>query len=202
MVFRRGATSTKVRPTISSTESSIPNSNLSSSPTQPLLVSLGDDDDGSGGGDNDDLDRNDKEATGCSKEDPTAMMEEGNTHNEALVSSDNLESSPYLRADTFEPSEDELTKLKRSQQRWNLIIFSVGSAAFLFAFASIILEMSTFIVFAFAFPLVLGPYMIRQRRIMNRFPALRRLINRLRFQTNRRCTSPHRHPLLYDPGPP
>ena len=96
-----------------------------------------------------------------------------------------MSSSPYLNAETFEPTAEELKRLKRSQQTWNLVVFSVGSAAFFFAFASIVLYTSSVIIFCFAFPLVLGPWVIRQRRFLNRFPTLRRLINRLRFQVNR-----------------
>lgn len=104
---------------------------------------------------------------------------------ETLVGHDDLESSPYLDPATFEPTKDELIKLKKSQQRWNFIIFAIGTGAFCFALAAMVLDTSSLIIFCFVFPLVTGPVMISQRRMMNRFPTLRRLINRLRFQVNR-----------------
>jgi predicted membrane protein len=113
------------------------------------------------------------------------MEDERTPSNAALVENDGLSNSPYLNAATFEPSAEELKELKLSQQKWNLVVFSIGSAAFFFAFLSIIWETAFVTVVAFVFPLVLGPYMIRQRRQLNRIPTLRRLINRTRFQVNR-----------------
>ena len=159
MAFRRGNSQRKKNRSSSTTTTTetIPNESPSSSQTGPLLVSSQDSDD------------------------IRTMMEDG----DAALMEEGSPTSPYLNAETFEPTEDELKDLKKSQQLWNLIIFSTGSAAFFFAFAAIVLYFSPFVLFCFACPIVLGPYMIRQRRIMNRFPTLRRLINRLRFQVNR-----------------
>jgi hypothetical protein len=155
MAFRRTATAASAPSRRSTTEESLPNPNPSSSPTRPLLVEGG------------------------------TTMEDRSPSNEALVENDGLPSSPYLNAATFEPTADELEELKRSQQKWNLVVFSIGSAAFFFAFLAILWETAFLTVVAFVFPLVLGPYMIRQRRQLNRIPTLRRLINRTRFQVNR-----------------
>eukprot|EP00977_Amphora_coffeiformis_P027559 scaffold34621_cov166-Amphora_coffeaeformis.AAC.2 len=159
MALRRNAAPKNRSPTSITATESVPNASPSSSPTRPLLVP-------------------------AAYVEETMMDEENQTNNAALVEHD-MSSSPYLNAETFEPTADELKRLKRSQQTWNLVVFSAGSAAFFFAFAAIVLYTSTLVIFCFTFPLVLGPWVIRQRRLLNRFPTLRRLINRLRFQVNR-----------------
>ena len=102
-------------------------------------------------------------------------------HHTDMSSSD----SPYLNAATFEPTVDEVKTLKKSQQRWNAIVFTVGMAAFFTAFTAMATIRTFFVGICFIWPLVLGPYMIRQRRFILKFPILRRLINRVRFQANR-----------------
>ena len=176
MAFRRGAKAQNNNRPLSITTETVPNTSLSTSPTRPLIVPAGD------------HQEQDEEET-------TMMMNEGLTPIASLVQNDmtgtgnsatgDLESSPYLNASTFEPTPEELQKLKASQKTWNAVIFGIGTGAAFFALASMSLYASGFIVFCFAFPLVLGPYMIGQRRYMNKFPTLRRLINRLRFQVNR-----------------
>lgn len=108
----------------------------------------------------------------------TVMDEESQNHSAALTEND-------LEFSEFEPTEDEIIKLRRSRQMWNLVVFSVGSAAFFFAFAAIVLYTSSFMFTCFVLPLVMGPYIIHQRRYLNKFPTLRWIINRLRFQVNR-----------------
>jgi hypothetical protein len=93
--------------------------------------------------------------------------------------------SPYVNAATFEPTKEEVQDLKQSQQRWNAIVFTTGLSAFFLALLSITSIGTTFVFVCFIWPLVLGPYMIHQRRYLNRYPTLRRLINRVRFQVNR-----------------
>ena len=163
----------------SSIRSFLNNTGPSSSPTRPLLTAIDPDDN--------DINNNNNEDTARAA---ATMMEEGQSHNEALIMQqqqqlNDISNSPYMNAATFEPTEEELKKLKKSQQRWNLIVFTVGYLTFFFALGSMLLIPTPFVIVCFITPLILGPYIVRQRRFIIRFPTLRRLINRIRFQANR-----------------
>ena len=56
------------------------------------------------------------------------------------------------------------------------------------ALSAIIVEGSTIAYFAFAFPIVLGPYAIHQRRKLNKLPTLVFVMNQIRDQINRLMT--------------
>jgi cell division protein FtsB len=82
-------------------------------------------------------------------------------------------------------SEDQLRREKRRQKKWTVLIAIVGLIGFFVALAAIIVEASTISYLAFAFPIVLGPYAIHQRRKLNKLPTLVFVMNQIRDQINR-----------------
>ena len=85
-------------------------------------------------------------------------------------------------------SEEQLRREKRRQKKWTVLIATVGIIGFFVALSAIIVEGSTIAYFAFAFPIVLGPYAIHQRRKLNKLPTLVFVMNQIRDQINRLMT--------------
>jgi cell division protein FtsB len=85
-------------------------------------------------------------------------------------------------------SEEQLRQEKRRQKKWTVLIATTGIIGFFVALSAIIVEGSTIAYFAFAFPIVLGPYAIHQRRKLNKLPTLVFVMNQIRDQINRLMT--------------
>ena len=75
--------------------------------------------------------------------------------------------------------------LTRQQRRWTRIVVSTAVACFGMALASMALHASAVIVFCFCIPVVTAPYVIYQRKMINRLPTMVHVINQTRHQVNR-----------------
>jgi hypothetical protein len=81
-------------------------------------------------------------------------------------------------------SEEQLRREKRRQKKWTVLIAIVSLVGFFVALAAMIVEASTVAYLAFLFPLLTGPYVIHQRRKLNKLPTLVFVMNQLRDQIN------------------
>lgn len=70
-------------------------------------------------------------------------------------------------------------------QKVNITIYTVSVAAIIFALIAIYLELSTICFIAFGIPIVTSPYVIHQRRKLNKLPKFRQVINLMRNEANR-----------------
>jgi cell division protein FtsB len=82
-------------------------------------------------------------------------------------------------------SEDQLRREKRRQKKWTVLIATISLIGFFVALSAIIVEGSYISYLAFVFPIVLGPYVIHQRRKLNKLPTLVYVMNQIRDQINR-----------------
>jgi hypothetical protein len=82
-------------------------------------------------------------------------------------------------------SEEQLRREKRRQKKWTVLIATVSMIAFFVALSAMIVEASTVAFIAFLFPLFTGPYVIHQRRKLNKLPTLVFIMNQIRDQINR-----------------
>ncbi|KAL7565531.1 hypothetical protein ACA910_003810 [Epithemia clementina (nom. ined.)] len=73
----------------------------------------------------------------------------------------------------------------KSQRRWTYIVMVVAITAMVMGIISMAWEGSAVAIIAFLFPLVGGPYVIYQRKILNKLPTLTNVINQTREQVNR-----------------
>jgi hypothetical protein len=81
-------------------------------------------------------------------------------------------------------SEEQLRQEKRRQKKWTVLIATISMVGFFVALAAMIVEASTVAYLAFLFPLLTGPYVIHQRRKLNKLPTLVFVMNQLRDQIN------------------
>jgi regulator of replication initiation timing len=82
-------------------------------------------------------------------------------------------------------SEEQLRREKRRQKKWTVLIAFISLIGFFVALSAVIIEASTIVYIAFVFPIVLGPYVIHQRRKLNKLPSLVFVMNQIRDQINR-----------------
>jgi hypothetical protein len=116
--------------------------------------------------------------------DPLLTMEAGVPHSGS--SSPSSSSSPMKNfIDKYSHIWTDCGK-RTWKQKINIIIYSVAVAAILFAMLAIVLESYSAVCFvAFCIPFVTSPYVIHQRRKLNKLPKFREVINLLRNQANR-----------------
>ena len=82
-------------------------------------------------------------------------------------------------------SVEEGKAMSKSQRRWSRIVIAVACAAMAMAIASMALEGSAIAIIAFVIPLITGPYVIYQRKMLNKLPTMVFVINQTRHQVNR-----------------
>jgi len=81
-------------------------------------------------------------------------------------------------------TEAALRREKKRQKKYTIAIAVTALSAFFLAIAAMWVEASVVAYLAFVFPLFVGPYVIRQRRKLNKLPTLRFVMNQLRGQVN------------------
>jgi len=97
----------------------------------------------------------------------------------------------------FEMTEQHKERQEKQIRRWTATIVGIVVAAMLLAIW--VVSGNITLLFAFVFPLIMGPYAIYQRRRINRLPTLvqeinlcRQLVNRMHVQNNRLMTESSR----------
>jgi len=77
----------------------------------------------------------------------------------------------------------------RSEKKWQkkvtIVVAAVAMSAFFVGLIAMWVEASVVAYLAFAFPLLTGPYVVHQRRKLNKLPRLCFVLNQVRNQVNR-----------------
>jgi hypothetical protein len=81
--------------------------------------------------------------------------------------------------------EAQLKLEKKRQKKYTVAICVVSLSAFFVGLAAIWIEASIVVYLAFLFPLFTGPYVVHQRRKLNKMPTLRHVMNLIRNQANK-----------------
>lgn len=84
-------------------------------------------------------------------------------------------------------NEAAVQREKDHQKRVTVVVALVAMGAFFIGLVAMWWEASVVAYLAFAFPVVMGPYVVRQRRQLNKLPRLCLLLNQVREQVHR-CT--------------
>lgn len=82
-------------------------------------------------------------------------------------------------------NEAALQREKKHQKRVTVVVAIIALCSFFTAIIAMWWEASIVAYLAFGFPLVTGPYVVRQRRKLNKLPRLCFVLNQVRAQVNR-----------------
>lgn len=82
-------------------------------------------------------------------------------------------------------SEAAMYREKRWQKKVTIVVAIVALSAFFCGILAMWLEASLVAYLAFAFPVVTGPYVVHQRRKLNKLPRLCYVLNQVRGEVNR-----------------
>lgn len=82
-------------------------------------------------------------------------------------------------------TEAAMMREKKWQKKVTIVVAAVAMSAFFVALFAMWLEASVIVYLAFAFPLLTGPYVVHQRRKLNKLPRLCFVLNQVRNQVNR-----------------
>jgi len=88
---------------------------------------------------------------------------------------------------TMTPQDAEMMRQQeeRAHRNGTILVASLAGTSLLAAIAAMYIEASMICYIAFAFPLIMAPYSVHQRRKLNKLPTLVAEINRVRIQVNR-----------------
>lgn len=87
-------------------------------------------------------------------------------------------------AEALETPEQTRRRQKKANRQWTVAIAAVSMISFLLSLATIYIEASWSVILAFIFPLFVAPYVIVQRRKLNKLPTLKFVMNKVRQQAN------------------
>lgn len=87
---------------------------------------------------------------------------------------------------SFETTEEQKKRQQQAIHQWTVFVIAFCCASVVLAILSMIRFYSSWLIWiTFFFPLLIGPYVIYQRRRINRLPTVRQELNLIRFCTNR-----------------
>jgi hypothetical protein len=80
--------------------------------------------------------------------------------------------------------EEQLKLEKKRQKKYTVAICVIALSAFFVSLVAMWIEASIVVYLAFLFPICTGPYVVHQRRKLNKMPTLRHVMNLIRNQVN------------------